>query len=305
MAEAIRGFLLAVALATGAVPVEGASLPVEEIAPGVFVHTGVQEDFTAENQGGIANLGFIVGLRAVAVIDSGGSLAEGRDLRAAVEDRTDLPIAYVINTHAHPDHVLGNAAFADLGPVFVGHARLARALAERGPHYLERLSELMGDALDGSTLIAPDRLVEDHLRLDLGGRALELRAWPTAHTDCDLTVLDTSSGTLFAGDLVFMQRIPVIDGRLLGWLEVMDELVTLPATRAVPGHGPASAPWPEALEDQRTYLTTLRDGLRSAIDDGIPLSRVVEAVPVAGDWQLVEENHPRNVMAGYTELEWE
>ena len=92
---------------------------------------------------------------------------------------------------------------------------------------------------------------------------LELRAWPTAHTDTDLTVLDTATGTLFAGDLLFMERIPVVDGSLLGWLRVMDELERLPAQRVVPGHGPPSAPWPEAAAPQRAYLEYLRDTLRA------------------------------------------
>lgn len=305
MAELPLRLLVAVVFATGAAPADAAPLSVDEVAPGVFVHRGIHEDFNQANLGGIANLAFVVGDEAVAVIDTGGSLEQGHLLRAAIAQHTDLPVAFVINTHAHPDHVLGNAAFMEAEPVFVGHANLPRALAERGPHYLKRLGELMGEALDGSALIPPGLLVEDRLSLDLGGRTLELRAWATAHSDCDLTVLDPTSATLFAGDLVFMQRIPVIDGRLLGWLEVMDELAELPARRVVPGHGAASAPWPEALDEQRAYLRGLRDRLRDAIDGGIPLSRAVDAVPMTGAWALAKENHPRNVMAGYTELEWE
>ena len=92
--------------------------------------------------------------------------------------------------------------------------------------------------------MAPTLLVVDRAELDLGGRRLMLEAHPTAHTDNDVSVFDQASGTLWLADLLFMERIPVIDGSLLGWLEVLETVQGWPAQRVVPGHGPASAPWP-------------------------------------------------------------
>src|SRR5262245_62110841 len=115
--------LLALAL-LGAAPARAQEpLPVKEVAPGVFVHQGRYEIFTPRNSGDPSNSGFIIGKDAVAVIDTGGSEQVGAALLAAVRARTQLPIKYVINTHMHPDHVFGNAAFMSVKPVYVGHAK--------------------------------------------------------------------------------------------------------------------------------------------------------------------------------------
>lgn len=295
----------------------GARFGFVEVAPGVFAHEGEVADFAADNQGDIANAGCIVGEEAVLVVDTGGSARVGMALAAAVRAVTDRPIRWVVNTHVHPDHSFGNAAFLDvengIEPIVVGHARLPRAMAERGAHYLDRLGDLMGEAaLAGTKAVPPTRLVERELVLDLGNRPVRLRAWPTAHTDQDLTVLDETTGTLFTGDLVFMRRLPVIDGSLLGWLAQLDVLEGMAFARIVPGHGPAMAAWPTAGVAQRHYLEALRDDLRQALADNVVLERAIAAVAppppasLSGEaWLLAEENHGRNVMAGYTELEWE
>jgi quinoprotein relay system zinc metallohydrolase 2 len=283
-------------------------LPVVEVAPGVLVHQGAHQLASAGNLGNIANIGFVVGEKAVAVIDSGGSAAGGARLRAAIRARTGLPIRWVIATHVHPDHLLGHAAFLADEPIFVGHARLPAALAARGPHYLARLEEDLGEAAAaGTEAVMPALLVEGRLQIHLGGRMLSLEAHPTAHTDNDLTVFDSLSGILWLGDLLFMERCPVIDGSLLGWLDLLETLRRRAVAGVVPGHGPVAAPWPEAADPQIAYLSAIRDGVRALLARG---GRVEEAVAevaheAAADWLLAEHYHPRNVTTAFAELEWE
>lgn len=285
-----------------------APFALEEIAPGVFVHAGAIALMSEENQGDIANIGFIVGDKGVAVIDTGGSPPVGRRLLAAMRAKTAKPILYVINTHEHPDHVFGNVAFEGLGAVFVGSHNLPRALEARGAFYLKAFRKIIGDALvDQVKIIPPTRLVEDRQTLDLGGRVLDLRAWPTAHTDCDLTIFDTATRTLFAGDLVFVRHAPIIDGSLKGWLFDLPLLAAIPAVRVVPGHGPIDLPWPAALDAERNYFLKLAADVKASIARGEPVDEAAkkDGQSQRGDWRLFDAYNARNATTAYTEYEWD
>ena len=279
----------------------------DPVAPGAWVHFGQIALVTPGNAGDIANLGVVVGEHAVAVIDSGGSVAVGAALRAAIGAITTVPVRYVINTHEHPDHVFGNAAFADA--TFVGHHRLPAVLAERGPYYLQSYRDQLGpQEIAKVRIMPPSLLVQDTATLDLGGRVLHLRAAPSpAHSHCDLAVLDPASGTLFAGDLLFVRHVPVLDGSLLGWLGLLGQLSATPALRAVPGHGRQVVSWPGGLADEQRYLTTLAADARRLIAAGVPLAQAADQIDQAerGRWRLFDDYNPRNATAAYGELEWE
>jgi quinoprotein relay system zinc metallohydrolase 2 len=299
--------LLAAFVASPLASAQQPELSVTEIAPGVFVHIGAIALMTRENEGAIANVGFVVGRDAVAVIDTGGSVREGRELLAAIRARTDKPIRYVINTHGHPDHVFGNAAFSGNGTVFVGHKNLPQALNTRGSFYLDNFRKIMGNELiDEVRIIPPTMLVDGTLKLDLGARSLVLQTWPAAHSDSDLTVIDEATKTLFAGDLVFLSHIPVMDGSIRGWLRIMGQLSGQPAQRVVPGHGPVSE-WPAAIAGERRYLETLAADVRTLVKRGASI-RVAADTAAASErphWQLFDDYNARNATAAFSEIEWE
>lgn len=289
------------ALGTAPMPVA-----LRQVAPGIHVRVGLHEDASAENRDAIANIGFIVGRERVLVVDPGGCLADGEDLRAAIRGVTPLPITHVAMTHAHPDHVFGAGAFLEDAPVFIGHARLPAALGRSGAYYQARLEEILGPGGAGPVVV-PGVTVADRAEVDLGGRVVALAVHGIAHTDADLSLLDRETGTLFTGDLMFVNRVPSLDGSLPGWLAELETLKSLPAARAVPGHGPASVPWPAAAADLERYLNALLAETRAAIADNIGIERAVETVAAAerAHWTLFDDYNGRNVTKAYKELEWE
>lgn len=287
----------------------------QPIANGAWAHYGLIEDFAPSNHGDISNAGLVVGKQCAAIIDTGGSPRVGRAQLAAVKALTDKPICFVINTHVHPDHMMGNAAYRQVnnqvdGLQFVGSVKLPAAMRARGRIYLNAMQrELKADA-DGADVVPPTLTVMDEQVIDLGERRLVLKAWPTAHTDHDLTVLDETSGTLWTGDLLFVSHTPVVDGSVKGWQAVLKQLQALKIKQVVPGHGIAKQPWPEELVAQGHYLHQIESDIRTAIKNGRSLPQALAeqgqtSTTVPGKWQLLESFHRRNLTAVYAELEWE
>lgn len=282
-------------------------LDLHEVAAGIYVHRGVHQLPDTRNHGEIANIGFIVGERCVAVVDTGGSPEQGRALKEAIAATTRVPICYVINSHVHPDHILGNLSFKGPGVSFVGHHKLERAMAMRAPFYQERAARDLGFTLAPENFIPPDRPVRDTLELDLGGRVLLLTAHPTAHTDNDLSVYDRKTRTFWLADLLFMGHLPVVDGSLNGWIREIEKLRAVDASLVIPGHGPVSAAWPLALVPEERYLKRLQTEIRAAQKAGKTMEQAMAEVGLVAraEWQLFDEFHKRNISTAFAELEWE
>ncbi len=282
------------------------SFALEEVGPGIFQRRGPNAEASPENNDAIANIGFVIGRDGVLVTESGGSLADGQWLRAEIARRTDKPIRHVVMSHVHPDHCFGAAAFAADKPNYIGHHGLRAALEARGEYYRTRLADVLGADRAGS-VVYPTQAVDGGAEIDLGDRTLRFTAHAPAHTACDLSMIDSRSGLLFTGDLLFVGRIPSLDGDLRGWLKEIERLKSMGAAQGVPGHGPVRVELAPAFANLARYLGTLRDETRKAIAADIPIDKAVGSVAQSerGRWDLFDDYNARNVTVAYKELEWE
>mgnify|MGYP000553614428 CR=1 FL=1 len=250
-------------------------LQAQQVADDVYVFIGRNEDFSTVNGGNIVNTGFIVTAGGLVVIDSGPSLRYGQQMQQAMKKLSSAALLQVFNTHHHPDHFLGNQAFA--GTPIVALEATRQGIAAEGNAFAENLYRLSGDWLKGTEVVVPTALIAPG-RIQLGGRVLRLLAL-NGHSDGDLVIYDESSGVLFAGDLVFNNRAPTTPhARIERWLASLDTLEAISRepgfTAIVPGHG-AIARDAAPIRQTRAWLRWLDQAMREAAVAGLDLNEVL------------------------------
>jgi len=160
-----------------------------------------------------------------------------------------------------------------------------------------------------SILIAPNILIKanESKNFDLGNRIIKVTGYPTSHTNNDITVEDIKTKTLWAGDLLFIERLPSIDGDIHGYIAVIDEILKLDFDLVIPGHGTPIQKWKEAFIKERNYLKILRDEIRAAIDNDEDLQLTIETVAQSESkkWELFEIQNARNINMVFPMMEWE
>ena len=273
----------------------------EKIADDTWVLTGRSEDFSFTNGGNIVNTAFIVTQAGVLVIDSGPSRAYGEQLRRAIARITRQPVVRVINTHHHPDHFLGNQAFAP--DTLAALPGTIHGIHTEGGSFNDNMYRLAGDWMAGTEPVAPIHPLAAG-PLELGGHQFELIALE-GHTGADLAILDRSTGVLFAGDLVFHDRAPTTPhARLPAWQASLDTLEALPFRHLVPGHGPVATD-AGPIRQTRAWLGWLDRTLRQAADEGLDMTEAL-ALPLPAEFRrlaVVDAEYRRSVGQLYPALE--
>ena len=121
---------------------------------------------------------------------------------------------------------------------------------------------------------------------------------------------DSKTQTLFSGDLVFIERTPVIEGDIKGLIAEQDLLKTLPFKQLVPGHGATqknNADGVKAINNAQNYFNVLLADIRANIKAGKSMSDTMASAAASekDKWLLFDIANRRNVNNIFPALEWE
>lgn len=288
------------ALDAAAAPLTYALKP-QKLADGVWMIAGAQEAITQQNGGAIANVAILDSTAGAIVIDTGPSHRYGDALAALAKELTGKPIARVYNTHFHPDHVMGNQGFA--AEAIAAPQGVVDGLKALGNAFADAMYLSAGDWMRGTEVQLPGTILDGKVE-DFGSRRIRPLIM-RGHTASDLVLFDETSGMLFAGDLVFLDRAPTTPhADVERWRIALGNLGSVPFSRLIPGHGPAEASV-RGIEQTRQWLEMLWQTIADSFEKGLDMTEAI-AVPLP-KWTdgiaLARYEFERSVMHVYPQLE--
>jgi glyoxylase-like metal-dependent hydrolase (beta-lactamase superfamily II) len=266
------GVLLSMPLAQAfaAASVSDYAMKAEPVAEGVYAVITPAKDFpSAENKGWNSNATFVVTDEGVLVFDTGSSETIGQALRNTIAGVTDTPVRWVINSHAHGDHWLGNGAFAEDGVEIISSQVVQTRIRTEGPEWVARFKQMTNGATGDSTVVAPNRGLREPLVREFGGVRVEVLFSGNSHSPGDVVFWLPKERVLLTGDVMYTGRPPAtFDADVQQWTRFLDELEALDPAVVVPGHGPVGRKTDVAL--LRNYFETLWTAVSEGYEEGLP-----------------------------------
>ena len=240
-----------------------------KIAPDIYAVIGDLGNQTFENEGLNSNLGFVVTGDGVLVINTGPSMRVARALQIAIGKITAQPVKWVVNLNSQNHYWLGNGHFKSRGAAIVAHKEADQIMREIGETQLASSQRLLKEKAEGTTLAYPSELLDDKREIKLGKTVIQLLRLGQAHTPGDIVVWLPQQRVVFAGDIVYTERMLVVlpISHSGSWVQTFDKLAQLGPKTIIPGHG-HPADMATARKDTRDYLVYLRAEIKKSLDQG-------------------------------------
>ena len=281
-------------------------MPFKQVSPGVYAYIGETGLRTYENEGMNGNAGFIVTKAGVVVVDSGSSYQVAQNIHAAIRKVTKQPVKYVINTGGQDHRWLGNGYFKAQGAEIIAAAAAVEDMNARGAMQMEGLKGELKEKFAGTELVLPTRTFDKELELKLGGRDIRILHFQPAHTPGDSVVWLPKEGVVFAGDIVFVDRLlgvlPFSSAN--GWLASFEEMAKLKPRLIIPGHGDV-CDLAKARRETADYLHLLITHMERAVDKGDDMQQAIDSLDQSAFAKLPNYDVLKGGNASWVYLEME
>jgi len=279
------------------------NLKPQKVAEDVYCFFGKLENINKQNAGNMVNTCFVQTKEGFVVIDSGPTFSYASQAYDEMQKIAKLPVKYVITTHDHDDHWLGNSFYKSKNALLIGPWTYEQNVVIG---MKTRMEEALGKALYGETKIVPlDTIVDKNLTLKVSGKTFHIKQMAKkAHTEGDLLIHLVNADVVFAGDLVFNDRLTSIrDGSLIGSLKMLDYIDALKPKVIIGGHGYKTDV--NATKTLRAYLSQIKKEVKAALDADVSMEEVTKKVTMLQykEMKLYDVLHTRNVFVAYQELE--
>jgi glyoxylase-like metal-dependent hydrolase (beta-lactamase superfamily II) len=275
-----------------------------KVTEGVYCYFGAPEAMNTTNNGNMVNSCFVDMGSEWLVIDTGPTYRYAAEAHREVNKIKKMKVGHAINTHVHDDHWLGNNYYIEQGATVMGSKYFADVVIEEPTRMQSRITK---EAWEKTVPSLPSTVIEGGQQLHIGSETIEVfMVEEKAHTLGDIYLYLPSKKTVFAGDLVFNDRVPSVrDGSITGWIEALENVQAMNAIHIVGGHG--SDTGAKASDITLEYLKALKSGIREVIDEGGGIAEAVKRVTLDQfkDMGMYDSMHKNNVNLAYQMLEWE
>ena len=275
-----------------------------KISNSVYQFVGATEVPSKENGGNMVNTYWVNTGKSYIVIDTGPSYKYAKAAHEAMKKIADLPIKVIINTHMHDDHWSGNNYLKEQG----GKIYATKAQAQKFPvgTSTHMMSVIKKEDSEGTKVIAIDKYVTKNETITIDGTTLKfLYLGYIAHTKEDFMVYFPKEKVIFAGDLLFSQRITSIrDGSVEGGLRSLEDIRKLDVKVYAAGHGIYTDHTP--LIQMQEYFMALKTRAMAAVEEDIGMSQFVKTADFSDfkDRKMMEVLHKPNLGFAYSEYEF-
>jgi len=276
----------------------------KKVADNVWCFFGAIEKPTKENAGNMANNCYIRTNEGYLVMDTGPSYQFAKQAYEAMSKIEALPVKYVVNSHEHDDHWLGNGFYKKkFNATLVGPESINTDYKEGDKTRMYNI--LPANAIKGTHIIKLDKTPKKPYTILLGGEEFQIIPMPIkAHTRDDIFIYMPKRKVVFAGDLVMNGRITSgRDGSVIGQLKALDMLKKLDWKVLVPGHGFITDG--TAMNEAEQYFTLTKERILKALEDGIDATEITEKVtlPEFKDKAMYDILNAQNIGFAFDELE--